>query len=526
MMQGMQPQSVVRATEHSRPWWPPRRIAIVVLAAVLSVLAMRAFNPYTGTPPHIDSGVYLGVAEHLLHGRILYREVWDHKPPLVHVIDALALAAGDHTVNSVRTMERWWAAIAALAMLAIALVAFDNLAVAGLASLLFVVHFYHPNIMRGNQPEEYGSILTLLGIALCLASLTPLTRRSASLAAASGLLFGLACLAKETFVLGVPPWLALLVWDARHDRRLAVRRTLLFLAALLIPPLTFLAYLLWNGAVGDWWDVIRFNLSYIRFDASNEANPGFPGLLADGFRRANELVFGVSRVTAAAALLGCASAASASFRRRTNALPVVLVAFFLFNLASVSLARRYGYYYLQLVPAYVLLAAFGVAFLAFLARTRRGLGAALIALVALGLVAADTREAARFACAVSHPRALFQADHDLVSFIDASTAPADPIWNLVRDGSAVYAHADRLSPTRFIYLGVNLFRDLPHPEAARDEIRTALAARPPKIILFDGDASWLAKAGLEEWFRTNYQPGPLAMVFVRKPAVPPGDDAR
>jgi hypothetical protein len=526
MMQEMQAGGVARGAEHNHPWWAPRRIAIVVLAPVLSVLAMCAFNPYTGTAPHIDSGVYLGVAEHLLHGRILYREVWDHKPPLVHTIDALALAAGDHTVNSVRTMERWWAAIATLAMLAIALAAFDNPAVAGLASLLFVVHFYHPNIMRGNQPEEYGSILTVFGIALCLASLTPLTRRSTSLAAASGLLFGLACLAKETFILGVPPWLGLLVWDARHDRRLAVRRALSFFSALLFPPLMFLAYLLWNGAVEDWWDVIRFNLSYIRFGASNEVNPGFPGLLVDGFRRANELVFGVSRVTAAGALLGCASAASASFRRRTNALPIALVAFFVLNLAGVSLARRYGYYYLQLVPAYVLLAACGVAFLSFLARSRRGLGAALAALGALGLVATDTREAARFARAVSQPRTQFQADHELVSFIQASTAPADPIWNLVRDESAIYAHADRLSPTRFIYIPVNLFRDLPHPEAARNEIRGALAARPPKIVLFDGDASWLAKAGLEEWFRTNYQPGPLAMVFVRKPAVPPGDDTR
>lgn len=493
-----------------------RWLTAVLLAVPLALAAVRAFNPYTGIAPHIDSGVYLGAAEHLLHGRILYREVWDHKPPVVHTIDALALRFGDHTVNSVRSLERWWAAAAALVMLAIGLRAFGHILLAGLASLLFVMHFYHPNVMRGNQPEEYGSILTLVAVMLCLAAAEARGRWTFASAAAAGLFFALACLAKETFALGVVPWLLFLVWDA-HRRRGPWNRTLCwFGAGFAVPFAAFFGYLLWNGALGDWLDVLRFNLSYIRYDARNDPNPGLVGLLAHGLSRGDELVFGVSRVTTLAALLGLASSAFGEFRRQTRGLPVVLLAFFGLNLAGVSLARRYGYYYLQLVSSYVLLAACGLALLLFLARRSRPVQVAIVVLFAAGLGTVDVREAHRFARSLAQPKATFHADDEAVSFIRANTTPADSIWNLVRDGSAVYAHADRLSPTRFFYVAANLFRDLPNPEAAKREIREALVTRPPKIVVFDGDEAWLAKADLAEWFRNGYAPTQVARVFIRR----------
>jgi hypothetical protein len=505
-------------------WTAKRWVVAAALAGGLALLGARAFNPYTGIAPHIDSGVYLGVAEHLLHGRVLYRQVWDHKPPLVHALDALALAAGDHTVNAVRTMEIGWAAVAAVAMLAAGILAFDHLGVAALASILFLAHFYHPNVMRGNQPEEYGAILALLGIAFTLGALATPGRRSLALAATSGLLFGLACLAKETFVLGVPPWPALLFWAGPGDRRAALRRALAFAAGLLAPLAAFALYLLWNGAFGDWVNVLRFNLSYVRFDAANAPNPGLPGLLFDGLLRAKELIFGLSPVAAGAALLGGASALSPSFRRRTGWFPVALIVFFLLNLAGVSLARRYAYYFLQLVPAYVLLAGCGLAYLAFLARARRGLGAGLLAVITVGVVAASPHDAAWFARAVSQPRAYFHGDDALSAFIDANTKPDEPIWDLVRNGSAIYAEARRLAPTRFIWLSGWLLRDLPRPRAAVRELHFDLAAHPPRLVVFDGDEAELSRVGLLEWFRDGYTPAAMPSVFVQKSVPVAGPD--
>jgi hypothetical protein len=506
---------------------PPRRreqrrwIVIAVFAIVVAITAARGFNPYTGIAPHIDSGVYVGAAEHILHGRVLYKEIWDHKPPVVHAIDTLALRFGDHTVNSVRSMERWWAALAALAVLAIGFLAFENVALAGVASLLFVMHFYHPNVVRGNQPEEYGSILTLVAILLCVAS-TACRRWALPSAAASGLFFALACLTKETFALGVIPWPVFLAWGAHQRRTPWLRTVSWYVAGFAVPFAVFLGYLLWNGALDNWLDVLRFNLSYVRFDARNEPNPALLGSLLQGSARAYELVFAVSRVTAVAAMLGAVSVAVRDFRRKSRGLPIVFLAFFLFNLFGVSLARRYGYYYLQLVSGYVLLAACGLAFLLCLARRRRTLQAGIVAVFVGALLTVDGHEAGRFGRALAQRRTTFHGDDEVVSFIRANTASSDPIWNLVREGSAVYAHADRLSPTRFFYISANLFRDLPDPEGARREIGEALAVRPPKIIVFDGDNAWLAKADLVEWFRTNYEPTSVARVFLRRASTASG----
>ena len=513
------------ATDPERRGAAWRRVTVAALTVAVATVALRAFNPYTGTAPHIDSGVYLGAAEHLLHGRVLYREVWDHKPPVVHTIDALVLSFGDHTVNSVRSIERWWAALAAAAVLAIGLLAFENVALASVASLLFVMHFYHPNVMRGNQPEEYGSILTLVAILLCLAS-AAYRRWSLASAAASGLFFAVACLTKETFALGAIPWLPFLAWQTYRRRTSWLRTVCWFGAGFAVPFTAFFGYLLWNGALGDWLDTLRFNLSYIRFDARNEPNPGLLASLLPGFTRGNELVFAVSRATAVGAVLGAASAAFGEFRRRTRGLPLVLLLFFVLNLVGVSLARRYGYYFLQLVSGYVLLAACGLAFLLFLARGRRTLQAGIFAVFVGALLTADGHEAARFVRTLAQPRAIFHGDDEVVAFIRANTTPSDPIWNLVREGSAVYAHADRLSPTRFFYIAANLFRDLPDPQGAKREIREALTVRPPKIIVFDGDEAWLAKADLVEWFRNNYAPTRVARVFLRRPSTASGEPSR
>jgi hypothetical protein len=272
----------------------------------------------------------------------------------------------------------------------------------------------------------------------------------------------------------------------------------------------------WNGALPDFLDVSWFNLHYVRFDAACEPNPGLIGMLVQGCGRGGELVFGVSRVTAAAAVLGVVSVAFAGFRRRMHSVPVALVAFVLLNLVGVSLARRYGYYYSQLVSGYVLLAACGLAFLVHVARRWRIRGGLVVAIFLGGAALADWREANAFVQRLEQPRAYFSGDSELVRYVKANTTPTDTIWNLVREGSSIYAHADRLSPTRFYYISANLFRDVPDPERARREIRCDLDSHPPKLVLFDGNDAWLGKVQLADWFRANYVPAGLPSVYKRK----------
>ena len=84
------------------------RSALIALA----VLAVAVPNLPYGRVPSEDAGVFFYVANTLLTGGQPYRDVWDHKPPAVYVIDAVGLAAGG-------TLGVWVLQLAALAIAAL-----------------------------------------------------------------------------------------------------------------------------------------------------------------------------------------------------------------------------------------------------------------------------------------------------------------------------------------------------------------------------------------------------------------------
>jgi len=57
-----------------------------------TIIVLLPSNPNTMTLPSRDSGVFLYVGWRLLNGEVPYRDVWDHKPPLIYFIDALGIA--------------------------------------------------------------------------------------------------------------------------------------------------------------------------------------------------------------------------------------------------------------------------------------------------------------------------------------------------------------------------------------------------------------------------------------------------
>jgi hypothetical protein len=511
---------VLRVIPSIRDWRPgplPRVWVALALSAGLFCVGGRAFHPFTGVVPHIDSGVYLAAGSQILSGKVLYREVWDHKPPLVHLVNAAALAAGDHTVNAVRSLERVLAGVLAVVAFWTLLLAFESPFAASLGSLLLVFLFYSRRVIRGNQPEEYGAILAMLAVLLVLAAAREGQRRPVLLVVASGLVFGLSSLAKETFALGAIPWFVWVCALAWPDRRAVLTRGVAFLAAAALPWVVFYAWLLVWGLLPQWIEVLRFNMGYLRFDASNAPNPGFWGRLWLGWGRVWLLVIVVSKVTAGLAALGVAGLAIGAWRRRTRWLPLVLTGFFLACLVAVSQGRRYDYYLVQVVGSFVLLAASGVALLLWLARGRRlvqvGVGCGLV----LALVLVDRVELARFARGLAGPRQTFGEQDPTVAAIVARSANGETVWNLARETGWIYAHADRTAPTRFYYLSANLFRDLPDPEAARREIQADVMTHPPRLIVHDGQPAWLDKVGLRAWFEAHYAPTDIPRLFERKP---------
>src|SRR5215510_2887998 len=62
-----------------------------LVSAFGTLIALFPCNPNNMTLPSRDSGVFLYVGWRLLNGNVPYRDVWDHKPPLIYFVDALGL---------------------------------------------------------------------------------------------------------------------------------------------------------------------------------------------------------------------------------------------------------------------------------------------------------------------------------------------------------------------------------------------------------------------------------------------------
>lgn len=78
---------------------PPSH-ATSAAAPVLLIAALLAFVFLAWIPHHFlsfssfDSGIFLYVGEQLRNGHHLYRDVWDHKPPLIFLFNEIGLAIG------------------------------------------------------------------------------------------------------------------------------------------------------------------------------------------------------------------------------------------------------------------------------------------------------------------------------------------------------------------------------------------------------------------------------------------------
>jgi hypothetical protein len=199
-----------------RSYWHYILLASAVLfnAACVSTV----WNPL----PSRDAGVYLYIGEHIIRGTIPYRDIWDHKPPGIHYLNALGLWLGQGSVWGVWLLEVLTLVLAAWLSLRLLSRSFGPLA-AIFATIQWLVTA--PLLLGGgNTPEEFA--LPIQFAALMMMVMLNEQSSSATLFRSGVIIGGLALAAftlKPT-LLGL--WIAfIIVFGARclrHGRYLAL----------------------------------------------------------------------------------------------------------------------------------------------------------------------------------------------------------------------------------------------------------------------------------------------------------------
>ena len=393
-----------------------------------------------------DSGVFLYTGWRILNGALPYRDIWDHKPPVIFYINAAGLALSDGS--------RWGVWLVELALLTLAaflgfqlirkvfgcLPSFFSLLL-WLLTLVFV-------LQGGNLTTEYT--LPLQFAALWLIQHVEGSKRLAWIFFLIGLTGAVAFFTKQTAV-GI--WIAFVLYLtfqrllSRQGRQWVRESTLIAIGALTFSAAVLLFFGV-QGAFPQLWNAaFEYNFVY---------SARTSGDLAD---RLDSILRGLRPLTRAGLLqVGLAGYAAALalvlFRRSLldKALPLVFIG--LLNLPVELMliglpGRTFPHYYMTLLPILALfmgVAVWAVVYLLSIWKISTTVQAALALILAGSLVWFSFND---YLDQVYTYRS-FTRNKPVVDYIQQNTSPGDPVLIWGAETSINY-FSQRESPTRFVY---------------------------------------------------------------------------
>ncbi len=227
---------------------------VLFLLICIMTTALLELSPILRPVPHRDSGIFIYGGSEILRGKVLYREAWDDKQPLIFYLDALGLWLGNGSYWGIWLLEL----LVYLITFTLLYVTFrkkltplESFMILG-ASFMGVFRYF-----GGNYTEEFAVCFELIMVVLLFAVYLPsLSRSSHRLLACfvMGVLAGLAYCLKQTYIdvaLTLCLFIAFIAW-AKKDRKVLIDFLLLLLGFFAVN-MVFFVYFYRQGALSDYW---------------------------------------------------------------------------------------------------------------------------------------------------------------------------------------------------------------------------------------------------------------------------------
>ena len=426
-----------------------REIVLPLFLSVIGTLvALFPNNPNNMTLPSRDSGVFLYAGWRLLNGDVPYRDVWDHKPPLIYFVDALGIALSPDSLWGVWFLQ--FIFIFLTLFLVYKLLDQEFGMVAALAGTITLTSGLLTILEKGNVTEEYALVFQ----ALCFWLFVNAWKRDFPVQSSFwiGILSGLAFNFKQTTI-GISITYVLFLLAIRLVQRRSPWKELLALfAGWLIPSVLLVIYLVSQNALLDFWEqAFLYNFLYI---GKHEGIRRLIPVFIKGFAYLQN-----GWVLYLAILGWLAGLAYVWFKRKqllTQAHPLALIALvnlpieiFLITISGRSILH----YYLTPLPVMAILAATLVYTLPFLIgkisqvdsqQLQRWVPGAVLAVVLFG-------QYGQIAYYPSYVRVLRDNDYaPVIDYVANNTQEGDQVLLLGAE-SVVNFLARREAPTRYVY---------------------------------------------------------------------------
>ena len=261
------PKSAVRS-HHRRPVstvlsGPLKSTALRIIGPALLILGVTVvLSPNMTAPePDRDSGVFLHIASEVLRGKVPYRDVWDHKGPMIYAVNAVALLLGEGSEMGIWLLEA--AAITASACLLYRLMSSQSGGPAGTLSVAALLAGLVLTVYPGNFTEEFSLPFQLL--AWLLVVRWESGRAGGGALFLSGLTMGVVFLFRPNNI-GAHLAVVVFMWTfARTSKTMsrAIKHTGIILAGAAVTLVPVFFYFAANGALDDFVNAVwRYNLVY------------------------------------------------------------------------------------------------------------------------------------------------------------------------------------------------------------------------------------------------------------------------
>jgi 4-amino-4-deoxy-L-arabinose transferase-like glycosyltransferase len=486
-----------------------RRAVLFFSVFLISVFAWRSINYISAAKADYDSGVFVSSGYFLLEGKVLYKDFWDHKPPMVHFLNAAALSLGGRSINSVRMMERYFAVFGGAAFFFVVYLLFKNMWLSFFSSIFYLMHFFRPSVLEGgNLAEEYGAVFVMGGILFAILS-NETKRFSLPANFISGMFFAAAFFTKEPFLFSAIPWFVYLILYKDFDYINILKRASVFISGAVLIFAVILFYLINNDALRDWIDVLSFDRVYASIFSRKLT---MAARVLKNCKLAYKKLFGATFIAGLFALVGFISVFHWPLVKKHKYLHLVIISFFVMNFyATMISSKGYGHYYLQLVASFILLGTVGVeSFLDAFKESRLTKTGFIVAIIVLSL-SVDKQTYMEYKKYLMTPAKKVTPD-SIVEYIKANSSKYETIWMTTGTFSRYYMESERLSPTKYFYITDHFFVDT-YLSTAKEKVKGIMAdlrRNPPKFIIGGiDDVKTVKRAKIQKWINENYDKVPV-----------------
>ncbi len=329
--------------------WAPERQRSFLLALISMVLAFVLRIPFWSRPLDMDEGLYAYGGWQLLKGLVLYRDLWDFKPPGIYFLNALIFIISSPKAVNIYVCAAFFGSLTCLGIYKIAERMWGK-GVALVSALFFALFSASPYVQGCGVNTEVFMIAPLTwGLYAVIRALEDGKGRWYAI---SGLLIGCATLFKQVAGVGLSLGLLAAYYNVKQPGvalRRALHSLLIFLGCSVVPWLLFSGYFACHGALSDFlfW-VLRYPSRYMSYAYDQLAWYRWARIQ---WVLTGTLMFWIFSLVALPVTLRKVSPGSEK----------VLGIFFLLSALAVTAGWMfYPHYFLQMVPVMALLSAKGL----------------------------------------------------------------------------------------------------------------------------------------------------------------------